>query len=85
MVEQEVLDLLADAAPLEPEKVQLEARLAMSPASGAGVTRGAATGLATAALPQATRAIARALVREGIVGDAVRPVFKECNVKMLSV
>lgn len=34
MVEQEVLDLLADAAPPEPEKVQVVARL---PISGVGV------------------------------------------------
>lgn len=53
IVAQEVLDLLAEAAPFEPEKVQLAARSSMLAAL---VTRGAgaATGLARVqAMPQA--------------------------------
>jgi hypothetical protein len=48
IVAQDFCDLLAEAAPVEPEKVQLVARLARA-ASGAGVMAGpgAATGLAT--------------------------------------
>lgn len=45
MVEQEVLDLLADEAPPEPEKVQVVARLSRS---GAAVGAGAAAGRAEA-------------------------------------
>lgn len=45
MVAQEALDLLAEAAPDEPEKVQVVARLARS---GAAVGAGAAAGRAEA-------------------------------------
>lgn len=43
MVEHDAWDLLADAAPLEPEKVQLVALLATTPGSGAGVISGPGT------------------------------------------
>lgn len=43
MVEQEVLDLMAEAAPLEPEKVQVEERCSISDARvGAGAALTAA-------------------------------------------
>lgn len=46
MVAQAVCDLLADAAPAEPENVQLVARLATAFGWGAGVTAGAGAGAA---------------------------------------
>lgn len=49
MVEQDVLDLLAEDAPLEPEKVQVVALLSRS---GAAVGKGAAAGAATARVEQ---------------------------------
>lgn len=48
MVEQEVLDLLAEEAPADPEKVQVVARFFRSLRSGAAVGSGAAAGAATA-------------------------------------
>ena len=51
IVEHAVWDLEADAAPAEPEKVQLVARLTTS-ALGAGVIWGSAAGAARAATPK---------------------------------
>ena len=49
IVAQAVCDLLADAAPAEPENVQLVARLATAGAWGAGVIAGAGAATADAA------------------------------------
>jgi hypothetical protein len=56
IVEQDVLDLLADEAPFDPENVQVVARLARA-ISGAAVGSGAAAGAATvSAAAPSTRA-----------------------------
>lgn len=54
MVEHELCDLLAEDAPLEPEKVQLVARLARL---GGAVIAGSAIGLAIAVASRAANAI----------------------------
>jgi hypothetical protein len=53
MVEHDFWDLLAEAAPFDPEKVQLVALLT-SPGSGAGVIAGPAIGEAIADAARAT-------------------------------
>ena len=65
MVAHDVCDLEASAAPLEPEKVQLEARLTTS-GLGAGVMAGA--GAATADAASDVKKIPR--VKATIVKDA---------------
>lgn len=57
MVEHEVLDLLADEAPSDPENVHEVARFSRSSSLGAGVTRGSATGLALTSAAQSVRMI----------------------------
>lgn len=64
MVEQEVFDLLANEAPLEPEKVHVVALFWMS---GAAVGAGAAIGLASTAVPHNASVRAREEAREGIL------------------
>jgi hypothetical protein len=69
IVEHDFWDLLAEDAPLEPEKVQLVALLTISGA-GAGVTAGAAWGSATGeASAEAAKATSRVQVRETIVKE----------------
>lgn len=78
MVEQDVFDLLAEEAPLSPEKVQVVERLFRS---AAGVTIGAATGLATTAAlkaPMATESIAeRGAIFRRMIDDNGRK--SDCN------
>jgi hypothetical protein len=69
MVEQEALDLMAEAAPDEPEKVQDEARFATSATSGAEVTCGAGTGVAKTALLHSASARAAELRRGAMLRE----------------
>jgi hypothetical protein len=65
MVEHDFCDLLAEAAPLEPVKVQLVARFT-SNGLGAGVIAGRATATGDATAAQATKATNKVEVNETI-------------------
>lgn len=77
MVEHDFWEALAEAAPLEPEKVQLVARFTRL-TSGAGVTAGAAAGSATGeAKAEAARAAIRVKTRGAMVNKAgLNAVFR---------
>lgn len=80
MVEHEVLDLLADEAPSEPEKVQEVARFSRSSSFGAGVTSGSATGLALTSAAQSVRPITELEVTmlKTLADQGLRQAFSQC-------
>jgi len=76
IVEQDVFDLLAEEAPLSPENVQVVERLSRL---AAGVTIGAATGLAITAALKAPMATASVVERGAIFGFLTEENGRKCD------